>query len=120
MVVRHLDADRQEAVEPGAGVCVYFDPAEPAKPLCIVGQVFDQLGVTLDAINRVRGDQYGTVNIITRYGGQTLGGVKFTRGAAEVLNSAQRVQDSDGTWGGALAEARLTASVVGDDNNNRL
>lgn len=100
--LRAVDIDPENPKD-RRGSCVYFDGDQP---LCIVGQVFSQVGIGVGDIERSAGDQYGVVTALLRYGSKKLAGIEFTEDATTVLSEAQRIQDGGNTWGQALIKAK--------------
>jgi hypothetical protein len=97
------------------GGCLYL---VEDKPGCIVGVVFDKLGVSHEAIGLMdQGTSYsgGGFSVTAEAVQEILGqdGFEFEdHEAIEILRTAQHVQDAGDTWGNALKDAHRTADRI--------
>lgn len=76
------------------------------KPACIVGQVFDRLGIEVDEAWE------GRTAISLDWELERLGTVRFTYRALDVLRAAQLYQDRGASWVSAVDGARRTAEEL--------
>lgn len=109
--VQEKGADYIDPSAVKANGCEYA--TDDGLPSCIVGHVFYYLGVDPSKVNN------GSVRVVIDNGGiVALSGEyiddspTFSYGAVSVLQEAQIVQDTKGTWGAALAEAKRSAMGV--------
>lgn len=96
-------------------------PVELGQPLCIVGHVYADLGLTINDLYRASEDYDDEADEYTTQEIQDQGGnvmevhpdpkkVVLTPDAEMVLNVAQEFQDTGYTWGAALDEAKDVAA----------
>lgn len=114
-VVKRFGASHKATTPEGGEGCVYLVKATPnglLTPVCIVGQVFSDLGILRAMLTDGGHDQHEACNIgSTLWENATAMGVEFTEEAQVFLRDAQRYQDSvyhggqDKSWGGALTFA---------------
>lgn len=94
------------------GLCFNFRDGEPS---CIVGHVFALLGLTAEKAEELGVDGARSVIPSCQVLSQSDFDWNFDNNAAEILNTAQGVQDYGWTWGEALAASeRLYAQMVAD------
>lgn len=118
-VVKRFGSGHKATTPNGGEGCVYIVKPSPnglLTPVCIVGQVFSDLGILRAMLSEGGTDQHEACNIgSTLWDNAQAMGVTFDEDAQVFLRDAQRYQDSvyhggaDKSWGGALTFALTRA-----------
>jgi hypothetical protein len=116
-ILEQVASEKPDHVNYECSYLIYPEPDTPetAKPGCIVGQAFYNLGTTLEQLHRMDCDFGGLAawyveNSKEEFNGplrlKELAGLELTPRAFKVLEVAQAVQDNRKTWGLAYEKAR--------------
>lgn len=118
-VVKRFGAEHVAKTPSGGAGCQYLVTASPTSaltPVCIVGQVFSDLGILRAMLSTGGHDQHEACNFDSPiWENAEKMGVTFADDARIFLREAQKYQDSiftggaDKTWGGALNHALTVA-----------
>lgn len=128
-IVRRFGPKHLAATPNGGAGCQYIvkpSPEGALVPVCIVGQVFSDLGILRAMVSDGGYDQHEACNMDSPiWGNAEAMGVTFAEDAQHFLHSAQKYQDSiftggnDKSWGGALTHALNVAQEQALDNFKR-
>lgn len=104
--LRTVVAGREDFVyhspDGAAGLCVNFNVLDAYRPSCVVGHVLDLWGLPQE-LRPVAAD--GSVHRVNLKLRDKRSPFVMSMEAMQVLAAAQKFQDEQGTWGGALAKA---------------
>jgi hypothetical protein len=89
------------------------------EPSCLIGKVLFKLGASLEMLRRLDADCGSIINLQSGGYSDLLAelGIVHRDTTVRVLQAAQTVQDSNGTWGQALEDAKEVAESILSHNS---
>jgi hypothetical protein len=124
-ILEQVASEKPDHVNYECSYLIYKEPDTPetAKPGCIVGQAFYNLGTTLEQLHSMDSDFGGLAAWYVEgskeeFDGplrlKELAGLELTPRAYKILEQAQAVQDNRNPWGEAYAKAKGWNERVGE------
>lgn len=96
---------KSRASGPTYGSCVYF---YRGKPDCIVGWIFNALGLKMQDLKKLSGDNNANGSRFSHIGKEIL---EISQATLDMVQSVQDAQDEGKSWGYALEQAGIKVPV---------